>query len=58
MAMQPIRILLADDHVLVREGTRELLEREPDLQVVAEADDGQQAVELAAKLQPDVAVLD
>lgn len=56
--MQPIRILLADDHVLVREGTRELLEREPDLQVVAEADDGQQAVELAAKLQPDVAVLD
>ncbi|MGQ9584136.1 MAG: response regulator [Anaerolineae bacterium] len=56
--MQRIRILLADDHVLVRQGTRELLEREPDLVVVAEADDGQQAVALAAELQPDVAVLD
>lgn len=56
--MQRIRILLADDHMLVREGTRQLLEREPDLEVVAEADNGQQAVELAAKLRPDVAVLD
>ena len=56
--VQRIRILLADDHVLVREGTRELLEREPDLEVVAEADDGQQAVHLAAELKPDVAVLD
>jgi len=53
-----IRILLADDHVLVREGTRELLEREPDLEVVAEVGDGQQAVALAVELRPDVAVLD
>ncbi len=56
--MQRIRILLADDHALVREGTRELLEREPDLEVVAEAGDGQQAIALAAELRPDVAVLD
>ena len=56
--VERIRILLADDHVLVREGTRELLEREPDLEVVAEAGNGQQAVALAAELRPDVAVLD
>lgn len=56
--MSRIRILLADDHVLVREGTRELLEREPDLEVVAEADDGEQAIALAAKWQPDVVIMD
>lgn len=56
--MSPIRVLLADDHVLVREGTRELLERAGDIQVVAEADDGQQAARLAAELRPDVAILD
>jgi two-component system, NarL family, response regulator LiaR len=56
--MATIRILLADDHVLVREGTRDLLEREPDMQVVAEAGDGQEAVRLAATHQPDVALLD
>jgi DNA-binding NarL/FixJ family response regulator len=56
--VQPIRILLADDHVLVREVTRELLEREPDVEVVAEAGDGEQAVTLAVEMQPDVAVLD
>lgn len=56
--MAMIRILLADDHVLVREGTRDLLEREPDMQVIAEAGDGQEAVRLAAAHQPDVALLD
>lgn len=56
--MTTIRIMLADDHVLVREGTRELLEREPDMQVVAEAGDGEEAVRLAAVHEPDVALLD
>jgi DNA-binding NarL/FixJ family response regulator len=56
--MQAIRILLADDHDLVREGTRELLEREQDLEVVAEAGDGEEAVRLAVEYQPDVALMD
>lgn len=56
--MTPIRILLADDHVVVREGTRQILEREADLSVVAEAGDGQEAVALAEEKRPDVAVLD
>lgn len=56
--VQHIRILLADDHILVREGTRELLGREPDLKVVGEASNGEQAIALAATLKPDVAVLD
>ena len=56
--MSPIRVLLADDHVLVREGTRELLEHEEDIRVVAEASDGQQAVQLASELQPDVVIID
>jgi len=53
-----IRILLADDHVLVREGTRDLLEREPDMEVVAEAGDGEEAVNLTVAHQPDVALVD
>ncbi len=56
--MPKIRVLLADDHVLVREGTRELLEQEEDLQVVAEAGDGEEAVRLAATERPDVALID
>ncbi len=56
--MKPIRILLADDHVVVREGTRQILEREADLSVVAEASDGQEAIDLAEQEQPDIAVLD
>lgn len=53
-----IRILLADDHTVVRGGLRMLLEREPDFAVVAEAADGREAIEMAAAHTPDVAVLD
>jgi two-component system response regulator NreC len=53
-----IRVLLADDHALVREGLRALLSREPDMQVVAEAGDGREALRLAEETQPDVATMD
>jgi NarL family two-component system response regulator LiaR len=53
-----IKIVLADDHALMREGTRELLEREEDLEVVGEAGNGEEAVKLAIELQPDVALID
>ena len=56
--MELIRVLLADDHVMVREGTREILEREPDLCVVAEAGDGRETIALVEREQPDVAVVD
>ncbi|MDF6017474.1 response regulator transcription factor [Streptomyces sp. JH34] len=52
------RILLADDHALVRRGVRLILDGEPDLQVVAEAGDGAEAIEMARSEQPDLAVLD
>ncbi|MHC4591494.1 MAG: response regulator [Planctomycetota bacterium] len=53
-----IRILLADDHKIVRDGLRSLLEKEPDMEVAAEADNGRMAVELAGELRPDVVVMD
>ena len=53
-----IRILLADDHALVRAGVRRILDSEPDLCVVAEASNGVEAVELARAERPDLAVLD
>jgi two-component system response regulator NreC len=53
-----IRILLADDHGIVRQGTRSLLEKEPDIEVVGEAEDGRAAVEAAENLLPDVVVMD
>lgn len=56
--MNPIRILLADDHVVMRRGLRLLLESQPDFCVVGEASDGRQAVEQAQALKPDVVVLD
>ena len=52
------RILLADDHALVRRGVRLILDAEPDLEVVAEAGDGAEAVELAREHRPDLAILD
>ncbi|AWL41922.1 MULTISPECIES: response regulator [Streptomyces] len=52
------RILLADDHALVRRGVRLILDGEPDLQVVAEAGDGAEAIEKARSTRPDLAVLD
>jgi two-component system, NarL family, response regulator NreC len=56
--MKKVRILLADDHTLIRGGLRLLAEQQPDLVVVGEAEDGRQAVAMAAALKPDVAVLD
>jgi DNA-binding NarL/FixJ family response regulator len=54
----PTRILLADDHALVRRGVRLILDGEPGLTVVAEASDGAQAIDLARTCQPDLAILD
>jgi DNA-binding NarL/FixJ family response regulator len=56
--MQKINVLLADDHVIVRQGFRALLQAEPDMAVVGEADNGRQAVGLVRKLLPDVVVMD
>lgn len=56
--MGAITVLIAEDHTLVREGTREILEREPDLSVVAEADRGDQALTLLRDVLPDVALVD
>ena len=56
--MAPLRILLADDHTMVRQGLRKVLEERPEWQVVAEAGDGHEAVRLAELHKPDVAVLD
>ncbi len=56
--MGEIRVLIADDHTVVREGTRQILEQEPDLKVVAEAADGDEAVKLTGSSKPDVAIID
>ena len=56
--MPQIRILLADDHTIIRSGLRLLLEQQPDFKVIAEASDGREAVELVSKHHPEVAVLD
>jgi two-component system, NarL family, response regulator LiaR len=56
--LSKIKILIADDHPLLRHGIRQLLEDEPDFQVVAEAGDGEEALDLADKFQPDVVIMD
>lgn len=56
--MEQIKVLIADDHAVVREGTRQILEKEPDIDVVAEAADGEEAFKLTGSTMPDVAIID
>jgi NarL family two-component system response regulator LiaR len=56
--LNTIKLLIADDHAVVREGTRQILEREADINVVAEAADGEEAVRMADKSSPDVIIMD
>lgn len=56
--MKPIRLLIADDHPVVRSGLRDMLSSQPDFEVVAEAKNGVEAVALASRLQPDVVLTD
>ncbi len=53
-----IRILLIDDHKIVREGLRSLLEKEPDIEVIADAEDGRTALELVEEMKPNVVIMD
>ena len=57
-ASSPARLLIADDHVLVREGIRTLLTSEPDLKIIGEAVDGREALELCRELSPDLVLMD
>ncbi len=54
----PVRVLIVDDHAIVRKGIRALLATEPDIEVVGEAENGRQAIEEAAKIEPDVILMD
>ena len=56
--MKKLRILLADDHIVMRTGLRTLLERQPNLEVVGETENGRDTIQLAASLKPDVVVMD
>ena len=53
-----IRVIIADDHQIVRDGLRSLLEKEPDLEVIAAVEDGRATVRLVEELQPDVVIMD
>jgi two-component system, NarL family, response regulator NreC len=56
--MKPIRILLADDHAVVRHGFKMILSEQPDMEIVGEAGNGREAIELAGRLKPDIVVMD
>jgi len=56
--MSPVNVLLVEDHRIVREGTRQLLEQAPDIHVIGEAADGEEAIRLAGELRPDVVIMD
>jgi len=53
-----VKILLADDHAIVRQGLRSLLEKEPDMEVIGEAEDGRKAMQLVRELEPDIVIMD
>ncbi len=53
-----LKVIIADDHMIVRDGLRSLLERQPDMEVVAEADNGRIALKLVEELSPDVVIMD
>jgi DNA-binding NarL/FixJ family response regulator len=57
-ATHPIRVLLADDHRLLREGLRAMIQSQPDMQLVGEAEEGRKAVQMAEEVAPDVVVMD
>jgi DNA-binding NarL/FixJ family response regulator len=56
--MSPVRIVLADDHTIMRHGLRLVLERQPDFAVVGEANDGREAIEVVVRENPDIAIMD
>ncbi|MBM3127202.1 MAG: response regulator transcription factor [Chloroflexi bacterium] len=58
MSSNPIRVIVADDHGMVRRGIISFLKNDPDIHVIGEAQDGRQAVELCERLQPDVVLMD
>jgi NarL family two-component system response regulator LiaR len=58
ISTEKIKIIVADDHTVLREGTRRILEEEPDMEVIAEAYDGEEAVRLATQLKPDIVLMD
>jgi len=53
-----IKVLLVDDHAIIREGLRSLLEKQPEMEVIADTDDGRKAVELVRELLPDIVIMD